>query len=235
MTNVQDAHAQYRVQMNKINETQQDIAKVDDAIQALQDQINVAKEEITIINDSLTTAAVDIATDSLTSDQYMTLKKDLRDQNGVIEDLSEVITMQEEVKARLIGSDANRLDRIKNAQKEIALGIKPIETLRDEQNKLSYLKKDLISQLTKQAISKAVLAAKDEIKELSFLIASDEKYIRAYDELGGELYTDLGKALCLSAFDAKEGVDYSDATFQQARNECEVIIEDLNTYTLATK
>jgi len=234
MIEVQKAHAEYWAQINKIRESNEEIGKVADAIQGLQNQVSKAKEIIVVVNDKLLTAAVDMANGSLSSDEYMLLKKEVREQEGVIEDLTEIISMQGEVKGRLIGS-SSQIENTKRTQKEMALGIEPVETLRVKNSKLSFLKATLINALTKQAVGKVALVAKDEIKELSFLMASAEKFKPAHSSLGGDLYSDLGKALCLSVFDAKEEADYPDVTFQQARNECEVIIEDLNTYTLATK
>jgi len=229
MTEVQKAHAKCEKQINEIAEINEEIEQVDNGIQGLQKQINQAKESIEGINSKLLTAAADMTNGSLTSDEYIALKKELREKEGVIEDLAEIIAMQEEIKGRLIGAGSgSQLLDIKNAQKDAALGIKPINTLKARQFKLDRLKEELISALTKQAIDKIAMAAKGEIKELTYLLASDRKYNPAYGNLKRDLYSDLGVALCLQVFESAEHLIVPEVTFKQAHEECAVMVDALN-------
>jgi len=214
MTEVQKAHAEYRKQINEIREVNEEIESVDNAMQALQIQINEAQASILTINDKLLTATEDMADGSLSSDEYMDLKKALRDKKGIIEDLSEVIVIQNTARLTLAGDGRRYPDDSK---------------LGKAKGKLERLRIDLVKALTKQAVDKVVLAAKDEIKELAYLVASDEKFNHASKELGGDLYTDLGKSLCFPAFDTREDAAYPTVTFKQSREKCRDVIEELNT------
>ena len=214
MTEVQKAHAEYRNQINEISEINEEIESVDNAIQALQSQINEAQVSISTINDKLLTATQDMADGSLSSEEYMDLKKALRDKKGIIEDLSEVIVIQNTARLTLAGDGRRYPDDSK---------------LGKAKGKLERLRIDLVKALTKQAVDKVVLAAKDEIKELAYLVASDEKFNHASKELGGDLYTDLGKSLCFPAFDTREDAAYPTVTFKQSREKCRDVIEELNT------
>ena len=213
MTEVQKEHTEYSKQINKITEINEEIEQVGNVIHGLKNQINQANKSIEGINSQLLTAPVNVANGSLTSDEYMALKKELREQEGIIKDLSELIAIQEEGKLGLIGNGRSYTDHSK-------LGL--------AKNKLERVKVDLVKALVKQTTDKVILAAKDEIKSLAYLIASDQKYNHAYDSLGGDFYTDLGEVLCLSIFGRKNGTaPYPDATFQEAREACEDMIDQL--------
>ncbi len=214
MTELETVHADYVQKKAAVQKINLDIETVSHEIESLSTKITEAQQSALEIHERLDNSAQDVVSGKLSTSDVLQLKQSITEKEVLIKSLEEVITVHISAKKSLIDNNKPRLLKIKEG------GFPKIE---DAQHKLAKAKNELNKALLKQATDQLGTTSPKEIKQFITQLASNEKYTRLSGKLEGNIYNDIGEALCKAIF---SDIDFP--TFEQARKEQEVMIEALS-------